>query len=175
VRSRARRTKRQRALPRLLAAGAALVFAFALAAAPLDPPLFSQDPEVVCPGYTAVERTSYETTAALWPPGASDCDYTTPTGAVRHSTYMPWLEYVFLTLLVASVALAFASVKRATSRRGARFFAAAAVVLGLATIAAIGPWAALVVPPMLLAIALALALASGVRYPGRESGPQGPV
>lgn len=66
---------------------------------------FPQEPEDVCPGYEAEERTSYGTSYGLWPPGATDCEYTTPAGEVRHSTYVPWREWLVLAPLLAAAGL----------------------------------------------------------------------
>jgi hypothetical protein len=65
---------------------------------------FPQEPEDFCPGYRALEKTSYGTSYSLWRPGATDCEYT-PAGEVRHSTYVPWREWLVLTLLLAAAGL----------------------------------------------------------------------
>lgn len=66
---------------------------------------FSQEPEDFCPGYRGLEKTSYGTSYSLWPPGGTDCEYTTPAGEVRHSTYVPWREWLVLSLLLAAAGL----------------------------------------------------------------------
>jgi hypothetical protein len=49
-------------------------------------PSFPQDPEVFCPGYRALERTPIQHLVLAWPPGATNCEYTTSTGEAREST-----------------------------------------------------------------------------------------
>jgi hypothetical protein len=66
---------------------------------------FPQEPEDFCPGYGGEERTGHSTSYGLWPPGATDCEYTTPAGEVRHSTYVPWREWLVLALLLSAAAL----------------------------------------------------------------------
>ena len=66
---------------------------------------FPQEPEDFCPGYRALERTSSGTSYSLWPPGGTDCEYTTPAGDVRHSTYVPWREWLVIALLLTAAGL----------------------------------------------------------------------
>ena len=68
---------------------------------------FPQEPGDFCPGYGGEEATSYGTSYSLWPPGATDCEYTTPAGEVRHSTYVPWKEWLVIALLLWAAGLAF--------------------------------------------------------------------
>jgi Ni/Fe-hydrogenase subunit HybB-like protein len=105
---------------RIVLAGAIAVMAVSLAVSSLNSPAFSQDPEEVCPGYRAVEQTSYSIETAFWPPGTKRCEYTTPTGQERHSTYTPWIEWVSLGLVAMSLALAVAGMRALVSPWAAR-------------------------------------------------------
>jgi hypothetical protein len=139
--------------------GCSVLFAFlacVLAVAPFDPPAFSQDPEVTCPGYRAVEPTGYSTGVSLWPPGATDCEYTTPTGAVRHSTFMPWRDYAVLALLAASGWMAFTALRRLVPPRAVRFYDAVAIVGCVAAVLVIGAWSMGLVPVALIAAAISV-------------------
>jgi hypothetical protein len=80
-------------------------------------PAFSSEPEDFCPGYGGGETTSYSTELALWPPGATKCEYTTPTGAVRHSTHFAWEEWGVLALLATSAVLAILAARHVLRRR----------------------------------------------------------
>jgi hypothetical protein len=124
-------------------------------------PAFSEEPEHFCPGFVAREATSYSTEISLWPPLATDCQYTTASGAVRTSTYMPWLELLVAGLLLICAALALASVRRTSSKRVATWFAAAAVIVGLLSFLAVGLLAPLLISPLLGAGALVAGLLSG--------------
>ena len=140
-------------------AGAVLlaVLAIGLANAPFDPEAFSQDPEVTCPGYRAVEGTGYSTGVSLWPPGATACEYTTPAGAVRHSTFMPWLDYALLVLLAASGWMAFAAPRRLVPPHAVRSYDVLAIVCCVAAVLVIGAWSGHLVPVALIAIAISVA------------------
>jgi hypothetical protein len=129
------------------------VLAIGLAMAPFDPPAFSQDPEVTCPGYRAVETTGYSTGVSLWPPGATDCEYTTPTGAVRHSTFMPWLDYAVLVLLAASGWMAFAALRRLVPPSAVRVYDGVAIMGCVAAVLLIGAVSGDLVPVALIAAA----------------------
>jgi hypothetical protein len=104
---------------------------------------FDQDLDVVCPGHTDVEGASSETRWTWWPPGATRCTHTTPAGAVRESTYVPWQEWA--TIAVCALGFALAAFAAMTARHRLRVAYVALVLLagGLA-IWFIGPVAALV-------------------------------
>jgi hypothetical protein len=125
---------RRVAFGRPAAAALRLTVAFALW---LELPFFSEDPLDVCPGYVPVERTGYSISHTLWPPGATECEWTTPAGEVRHSTYVPWSEWLILALLGCAAALAL-------PRSPLLIAGAFVVLLGLALV---GSWAAILVPP----------------------------
>ena len=68
---------------------------------------FPQESYWACPGYGGEETTTYQLDYSLWPPGVTDCEYTTPAGEVKHSTYVPWKEWLVIALLLWAAGLAF--------------------------------------------------------------------
>jgi hypothetical protein len=68
---------------------------------------FPQEPDGACPGYGWEETTTYELSYSLWPPGVTDCEYTTPAGEVKRSTYVPWKEWLVIAILLWAAGLAF--------------------------------------------------------------------
>jgi Na+/proline symporter len=120
-------------------------------------PFFSEDPQEVCPGYRLVETTGYSTSQTLWPPGATECEYTTPAGEVRRSTYVPWSEWLILALVFAAAGLVYARLYERASDREQRLFWAVVVlggVLALVFLVLVGARAAILVPPLLVAAAV---------------------
>jgi hypothetical protein len=96
----------QRRRPVLWRLALALLLWLAAVVLAFTGPTFPQEPETFCPGYRPLELTGVETTSRLWPPGVTDCRYTTPAGEVKHSSRLAWREFLILSLLLATAALA---------------------------------------------------------------------
>jgi hypothetical protein len=120
----------------------------------LELPFFSEDPLDACPGYAGLETTSYSTSSTLWPPGATECEWTTPGGDIRHSTYVPWSEWLILGLVFTAVALVYSWLYAGASARERKLFAAVVVPGGLLAfvfVVLVGAWASILIPPLLVA------------------------
>jgi len=91
-------------------------------------PPFERAATDVCPGYQAEEGTRY-TTHHTWPPGAIDCTYTTPTGELRHSQFVPWREYLLLALFASAVGLGSSALLRGSRRKRLRVSGACALFI----------------------------------------------
>jgi hypothetical protein len=118
-------------------------------------------PYALCPGIEPVEGSSLQTELALWPPGATECEYTAPGGAVTRSTHVPWREWG----AVALFALGVAGVATAVLGEGRRWlwaYAGVVLVFGAMAVWFIGAVSALLVA-VALTPALAIAIAERMR------------
>jgi hypothetical protein len=93
-----------RAHPAVLALCVFLV-GFALVWAGFSP--LSEDPFLFCPGAPPVEGTDLDAEPALWPPGTTQCEYTTASGR-SDRIHTPWRDWVVLSLVAAAVGVAVA-------------------------------------------------------------------
>jgi hypothetical protein len=118
----------------------------------------TSEPETFCPGYVAAERTWYDTEVALWPPGATECEFLTPQGTVVRTTHFDWVEWTVLALLTVSGALAVVVARRSASTRVVRAYTSGALlVIAAAALVLVGLWAVFLVPIVFVAVGVVMA------------------
>ena len=83
-----------------------------------------------CPGYRLIEGASVDLAYPLWPPGAIDCTFeTAPGGAIDHSTYYPWVEWLSTALFAAACGIGYSALMGGVQRRLLRVYVALGLVL----------------------------------------------
>lgn len=87
---------------RALAVAAALFLAGAVLLWLGPMPILAED---VCDFGTVPEGTSATSGPAWSPPGAIECEYTTPGGRIVRTTYVPWFEWLALGIAALGAGL----------------------------------------------------------------------
>jgi hypothetical protein len=134
------------------AAGVAAVLLWMFAIA-----VMREAPYALCPSIEPVEGSSLRTELALWPPGATECEYTAPSGAVTRTTHVPWREWGAVALFALGAA-GMAAAVLAAARRWLWVYGGLVLVVGGIAVWFIGGAGVLLVAAALTpAIALAIA------------------
>lgn len=117
--------RKRRAVPVILAM---LAFTVGGAWAWQGLPPFQREASDICPRYQLDEGTRY-TTHHTWPPGAIDCTYTTLSGNVAQSRFVPRREYLLLALFATAVGVGSTALLRGSTHKSLRVSGAGALFI----------------------------------------------